>query len=202
MGSLQMTVSKKWAKPWVCQEFEEWKTEYPEEFVALIEINRMYREYRKANPDAETLVSSLQGEEAIAIVRALREISHFQTNFVQSPDYAEEVEEIESDGSYGGAFYASYPGLEKKDYIVPASLEAIEFDDEFDLEQPDHRLLPKIKFAEGNFSFPVTLGTKERARKEEKSFQGLWVDANLVVGGCWYTYDSMTAFGFVYTDTV
>ena len=56
--------------------------------------------------------------------------------------------------------------------------------------------------AEGNFSFPDTFGTEERKRKEERSFQGFWVDANWVVGGYVYIYDFMTAFGFVYTDTV
>ena len=78
--------------------------------------------------------------------------------------------------------YKSYPGLEERDYITPTSLEMLEFDTEFDLENPDHRVMPIVKYAEGVFSFSISLTLEALKEKEDKSFIGLWTDANLVVG--------------------
>lgn len=190
MGNLRLEINQKWALPWVCQDYNDWKTEHPTEVAALLDIHRMYRKYRQDHPAEphDVLIASNQGEVPKQIIERLQSLAHGQTNFVNNEGYAAEMEEIDQKD-----FYNSYPGLEKKDYIVPISLEAVEFDTNFDLENPDHRLLPKVKFAAAVFSFDITLSPEALKYKEEKRFLGLWVDYNTVIAGCWYDYREMGA---------
>ena len=194
MGKLQFYVSQKWAQYHDVETFEEWREANPEACEKLLKIHRIYRTYKAENPENEW-IESAQGEIPQQIIQQLETMSYFTTNFVDDYSYACELEEVED-------LLEAYPGLEVKNVIADSlSLGMVVFNTEFDLENPDERIFPAIKWAQGNFSFKVELTVEQfETRKDSSSFQGLWADVNLVIGGHWYHYREMSSGGYQYKD--
>jgi hypothetical protein len=190
MGTLHFYIEQKWAR-YQISTFGAWREENPATYMQLLEIHRIYRAYKAENPD-NVWITSEQGEIPRQIVQKLEAMSYVTTNFVDDLGYAAEVEEVEE-------LTDAYPGLEMKDiHAHTLSLENIIFNTEFNLDNPDERIFPKIKWMQGAFTFSVNLTPEQFEARKEKSFPGLWYNSHLVLGGMWYEQGEMCARGFEY----
>jgi len=194
MGRLQFVVTQKWATdPHPIYSFEEWRKEHPETYEQLLDIHRIYRAYKADNPD-NVWIESEDGVIPEQIVQKLEAMSYVTTGFANDWVSAEELEEVEP-GT------VAYPGLEMKDIHARLhSLESIIFNTEFDLENPDERIFPKIKWVEAVFVFSVNLTPEQFEARKETNFRGLWDNTHLVLGNMWYEQGGMSARRFEYHD--
>lgn len=197
MGKLQFSVVKKWAisagEDGGFADFEEWQQSYPKYCEELLEIHRLYRSYKTTHED-HTEIDSTQGVIPKKIIQKLESISSFYTDFVDFYETASEMEGVKD-------LISVYPGLEIKDVKAESiSLERIELNTEFDLENPDERIFPKIKWAQGNFVFNVNFTPEEFEARKAMYFRGLWTDAYLILGGNIYRYEEKYAVDFQYHD--
>ena len=193
VGRLHFVFTQKWATTASLKSFEEWRKEPPETYEQLLDIHRIYRAYKADNPD-NVWIESEQGVISERLVQKLEAMSYVTTNFVNDWGYAEELEEVEE-------LTDAYPELEMKDIHARIhSLENIIFNTEFDLENPDERIFPKIKWVQANFVFSVNLTPEQFEARKEKNFRGLWDNTHLVLGNMWYEEGARSARRFEYHD--